>query len=111
MTMTAPTITESAAEHIQNMCKKHGVYAVSLSLKGGGCAGFEYTWGTKDKQDIEQKDTVIKTGTGNLVIDSFSMPFLENTEIDYVTEMLGTKLVVRNPNVQSACGCGESIGF
>lgn len=109
--MNVPRLTESAAEHIQNMCEKHSVYAVTLSLKGGGCAGFEYTWGTKDKQDVDKEDTVIQAGTGNLAIDSFSMPFLADTEIDYVTEMLGTKLVVKNPNVQSACGCGESIGF
>ena len=109
--MKIPTLTDSAAEHIENMCNKHDAYAISLSLKGGGCAGFEYTWGIKSRQDIEEDDTVISIGSANLVIDSFSMPFLENTEIDYVTEMLGTKLVVKNPNVQSACGCGESIGF
>jgi iron-sulfur cluster assembly accessory protein len=109
--MKIPKLTESASQHIEKICKEYGVYAVSLTLKGGGCAGFEYKWDTKNKDDVSEEDVEISAGTGNLVIDSFAIPFLDNTEIDYVTEMLGSKLVVRNPNVQSACGCGESIGF
>lgn len=109
--MKAPILTESAKDHIENMCERYDVYAVSLSLKGGGCAGFEYEWNVKSTQDIDQDDTIITIGSGRLVIDSFSMPFLKDTEIDYVNEMFGSKLVIRNPNVQSACGCGESVGF
>lgn len=109
--MDIPEITESAREHISNMCAMHDCYAVSLSLKGGGCAGFEYKWNTIQKHEVRESDIEIDAKKGKLVIDSFSLPFLANTEIDFVTEMLGTKLIVKNPNVQSACGCGESVGF
>jgi iron-sulfur cluster assembly accessory protein len=111
MAMSNPILTESAMEHINKMCEQHDCYAVSLKLKGGGCAGFEYKWDIIAKNDLSADDIEISTGSGKLVIDSMSIPFLENTEIDYVTEMLGTKLIIKNPNVQSACGCGESIGF
>jgi iron-sulfur cluster assembly accessory protein len=109
--MQIPTLTETAAQHINKICEEYAVYAVTLNLKGGGCAGFEYKWGTAEEQEIEDTDVVIDTGSGNFVINEFSMPFLEGTEIDYVTEMMSSKLVVRNPNVQASCGCGESIGF
>jgi iron-sulfur cluster assembly accessory protein len=68
-------------------------------------------WGTIEQDAVGEDDTVISTGKGNLVIDSFSKPFLEGTEIDYVTEMLSSKMTVNNPNVESACGCGVSISF
>ena len=109
--MQIPTLTETATQHISKICGEYKVYAVTLNLKGGGCAGFEYQWGTVQEQELEDTDVVINAGAGRLVINEFSMPFLEDTEIDYVTEMMSSKLIVRNPNVQSACGCGESIGF
>jgi len=109
--MTVCTLTDAAKSQINNICSSRNCYAVSLSLKGGGCAGFEYVWGTIEQDAVSADDTVISTGEGFLVIDNFSRPFLEGTEIDYVTEMLGSKMQVRNPNVESACGCGVSISF
>lgn len=109
--MQNPVVTDSAKQHINKICKEYNAHAVSLDLKGGGCAGYEYSWNTKQQSEISDSDVVIETGQGRLVISSFSIAFLENTEIDYITEMLGSKLIVKNPNVQTACGCGESIGF
>jgi len=109
--MAICTITEAAQAHINKICTEQNCFAVSLSIKGGGCAGFEYSWGTVSKQNVQDDDEVIETGEGNLVIDAFSQPFLEGTEVDYVTEMLSSRMEVRNPNVESACGCGVSISF
>ena len=109
--MTVCTLTDAAKSHINNICSSRNCYAVSLSLKGGGCAGFEYAWNTVEQDAVSENDTVISTGEGFLVIDSYSATFLEGTEIDYVTEMLGSKMEIRNPNVESACGCGVSISF
>jgi len=109
--MTICSVTESAKSHINKICLQNNCYAVSLNLKGGGCAGFEYKWNTIDKEEIESGDRIIETGEGKLVIGKDSVPFLKGTEIDYVTEMLGSKMQIRNPNVESACGCGVSISF
>jgi len=107
----AITVTESARDHINNICSNNSTQAVCLDLKGGGCAGFEYVWSMIDRTEITNKDQVISCNSGTLVITEHALPFLEDVEIDFVTEMLGTKLVINNPNVKSACGCGESIGF
>jgi iron-sulfur cluster assembly protein len=109
--MTIRKLTETAKNHINSICNERNCYGVSLNLKGGGCAGFEYEWGTISKDQVNEEDEIISTGTGNLIIGASSLPFLEGTEIDYVTEMLGSKIKIRNPNVQSACGCGVSISF
>lgn len=109
--MSICTVTEAAKEHINTVCRERNCYAVSLNLKGGGCAGFEYEWGTVSQDEVADEDEIIPTGSGNLVISEFSIPFLEGTEIDYVTEVLSSRMEIRNPNVQSACGCGVSISF
>lgn len=110
--MNICTLTESAKTQINKLCEEHGVYAISLNLKGGGCAGFEYDWGTvAGPADVEKLDVVINTGTGNFVIGSTSLMFLIGTEVDYVKSLIGSNFEIRNPNAKSSCGCGVSVNF
>jgi Fe-S cluster assembly iron-binding protein IscA len=39
------------------------------------------------------------------------MMFLFGTEVDYVKSIVGANFEIRNPNAQSACGCGVSVNF
>lgn len=111
--MTICTLTSSAEQQINTICKEHNVIAVTLNLKGGGCAGFEYDWGTiSDAGDIEEGDEIIATNEGfNFVISKHSLMFLIGTEVDYVKSLVGSNFEIRNPNAQSSCGCGVSVNF
>ena len=40
-----------------------------------------------------------------------ALMFLFGTEIDYETSLLESGFKFNNPNVEDACGCGESINF
>ena len=44
-------LTDSAKQQIDTLCKEHECYAVTLNVKGGGCAGFEYEWGIYETPD------------------------------------------------------------
>ena len=45
-------ITEEAKNQMEKLLTKNpGKYAVSLSVLGGGCAGFKYDWGFADTID------------------------------------------------------------
>ena len=106
------TLTESAQDQINTVCKEQNAYAVTLNMKGGGCAGFEYQWGTIDSADsIEETDHVIDAGSGKLVIGSHSLMFLFGTIIDYKRDIMGSMFDIKNPNAQSSCGCGVSVNF
>ena len=111
--MTICTLTSSAEQQVNTICKEHNVIAVTLNLKGGGCAGFEYDWGTiSDARDIEEGDEIIATNEGfNFVISKHSLMFLIGTEVDYVKSLVGSNFEIRNPNAQSSCGCGVSVNF
>lgn len=109
--MNICTLTDSAKAQIDMLCQENECYAISLNLKGGGCAGFEYEWGTMQVEEVEANDFVIACDHGSLVIGAHSLMFLAGTEIDYVKSIVGSNFEIRNPNAQSACGCGVSVNF
>ena len=63
-------ITDTAKAQIERLLEKNpDKYAVSLSVLGGGCAGFKYDWGFSDTQESVSKDDHIE-------VDSLSMRLL-----------------------------------
>lgn len=111
--MSVCTLTSAAEEQINKLCDEYKVYGISLNLKGGGCAGFEYDWGTvATPMDLAEDAEVIKTAEGcAFVVDSHSIMFLIGTEVDYVKSLVGANFEIRNPNALSSCGCGVSVNF
>lgn len=111
--MSICTLTESAKKQIDLLCKENECFGVSLNLKGGGCAGFEYDWGiVKTQLDLNPDDEVISTGgIGNFIVGSYSIMYLIGTEINYNKSLFGSNFEIINPNAKSSCGCGTSVNF
>ena len=82
--------------------------AISLRvfIEGGGCSGFQYGFTFDEKKD---EDEVVVTDGVSLVIDPLSLQYLDGAEIDYSTDHFSSQFVIRNPNVQTTCGCGSSF--
>lgn len=89
------TITPDANDYL----RKVGQPNVYLSVKGGGCSGFQYVW------DVTKEEPTV----GNLKIDEVAEMFVIGCTVDYVTELGGSYLKVINPNATASCGCGESF--
>ena len=110
--MAVITVTENAIAKIRELCHNNHKYAVRLSIKGGGCAGYSYDWGFADESEIAATDELLNFGDGaKFTIDAASVMYIIGTELDYVHEVFGSKFEIKNPNTKSACGCGESISF
>ena len=75
-------LTDAAKDYLA----KVGDPNVSLTVKGGGCSGFQYEWGTTDKEAT-----------------------VANLYLDPMAELGGSYLAVKNPNATASCGCGESF--
>jgi iron-sulfur cluster assembly accessory protein len=106
------TLTDSAKKQINELCEQNAAFGISINLKGGGCAGFEYDWGiVSSKEDLQPSDEVIHTGPGNFIIGGTSIMFLIGTEVDYVRSLVGSQFEIKNPNAKSSCGCGISVNF
>ena len=105
-------ITDNAKTQMEGLLSKNpGKYAVSLSVLGGGCAGFKYDWGFIDSKDKVGTDDITEDwGTGRFVVDDQSMVYVAGTQIDYKEEVFGSQFEIKNPNSKSSCGCGDSFG-
>ena len=101
------TLTERAKKYLNSIDRDSSNH-VSLSVKGGGCSGFQYVWGMKnDYPEVNWSDPIDDI----LVIDPLAEMYLLGSEVDYITEMGGSYLAVKNPMQTSSCGCGESFGI
>ena len=99
------TITSSARDYLKSV--SNGDY-VTLGVKGGGCSGFQYVWDfQKNLPDVAWSDPIEDV----LVLDPVAEMYVIGSEIDYVTELGGSFLTVKNPTAASSCGCGESFGI
>jgi len=105
------SLTEAADKQVSSICNDMKCDAVSLGIKGGGCAGFEYEWKTIGAEEIAKDDFVIDCETGMFVVDSMSTVFLAGSIIDYKKDIIGSMFEIKNPNAQSSCGCGVSVNF
>jgi len=99
-------VTDSA---IQQLLKKD-VKFIRLSVKGGGCAGYEYF--IEDTTSfIKISDKIVNYGKVNVVLDELSVPYLSGSTLDWVQEGLNEFFKIINPKEESSCGCGVSIQF
>jgi len=109
--MSLITVTPQANSQIGKLCEENKCYAITLNIKGGGCAGFEYEWGVSQQEEIDKHDFIVTCDEGNFVVGAHSLMFLAGSEIDYVKSIIGSQFEIKNPNAQSSCGCGVSVNF
>jgi iron-sulfur cluster assembly accessory protein len=109
--MNLVTLTPAADQQVSILCNENDCFAISLDVKGGGCAGFEYEWSTATQEDLKADDFLVECDQGNFIVTGHSLMFLAGSEIDYVKSIIGSTFEIKNPNAQSSCGCGVSINF
>ena len=97
-------LTERAAEHIKAFA---GEPRLRITVKPDGCTGLTYKPSMITR--IYDSDHVYESRGVTIVVDSHSIPFIDGTEIDYVTEGLQSGFKYNNPNAKNCCGCGESF--
>jgi iron-sulfur cluster assembly protein len=105
-------ITDKAVSEIRKQAEKRGkpASALRVGIRGGGCTGFSYLFEWSDT-DARAHDKVIEKDGVRLFVDPKSYVYLDGTELDFVTSMMGYGFKFNNPNVKSTCGCGESVQF
>jgi iron-sulfur cluster assembly protein len=104
------TLTPSAADHVKSMLANRGQgEGLRLDLTRSGCSGYAYVMDFADS--VEPTDRVFESHGVRVIVDEKNIEFLDGIELDYVRDGLNEMFKFNNPNVKSACGCGESIGF
>jgi iron-sulfur cluster assembly accessory protein len=105
-------LTEAAKNQVETLCKTNNVYAVTLGMKGGGCAGFEYDWDVvKTADELDENSTIVEAGEGHFAVEPMSLLYIMGSTIDYKTSIIGSQFEIDNPMSKSSCGCGVSINI
>ena len=106
------SITDTAVSEIRKQAGKRGKpgSALRVGIRGGGCTGFSYLFEWSDAAP-KPHDKVFEKDGIKLYVDPKSFVYLDGTELDFVTSIMGHGFKFNNPNVKGQCGCGESVQF
>ena len=96
--------TTEALEQINKITQAEKKY-FRITVKGGGCSGFKYSFGFDKKTN---SDDLIFEKT---IIDKASLDIISGSIVDFKKEMIGESFVIRNPKATASCGCGLSFSI
>ena len=103
-------LTERAAAHVRKFLAHHdGSVGLRVGVKPTGCSGYKYV--VAPAQQISAADCRFESNGVQLVVSADDMKYLAGMELDFVRDGLNEGFRFNNPNVQDACGCGESFNF
>jgi iron-sulfur cluster assembly protein len=102
-------VSEKAAVELKRILKEQeceDLY-VRISLKGGGCAGFNYHMDfTKEPTEF---DLVFESNGLKIVCDKKSHLLMNGTVIDFSDGLLDRGFRFNNPMAKATCSCGSSF--
>ena len=81
--------------------------ALRVFVTPGGCSGFSY--GMSLETEPADDDEVVEQAGVKVVVDAFSLQYLDGAQIDFVDSLMGGGFTVINPNAVKSCACGQSF--
>ncbi|GJL93942.1 MAG: heme biosynthesis protein HemY [Hyphococcus sp.] len=104
------TVSARAAERIAAILSKEADGAkLRVAVEGGGCSGFQYKFDIVT--ETEDDDLVLDAKGYDVLIDSVSVDYMKDSEIDFADEIIGAAFKINNPNATANCGCGTSFSL
>ena len=95
--------TDQALNQINLITKGDEKKYFRITVQGGGCSGFKYSFGFDSKSNVD--DIIF----GKTIIDKSSLDIISGSVIDFKKEMIGESFVIDNPKATASCGCGLSF--
>ena len=106
-------ITEGAAKEFRHVVAQKGLpdtTAMRLSVKGGGCSGFEYQIDIEVNEADEFDIVSVQHGV-RVVVDMKSEFYMAGTTIDFNDTLMDRGFTFKNPMASGTCGCGSSFSI
>ena len=95
--------TDQALNQINLITKGDEKKYFRITVQGGGCSGFKYSFGFDSKSNVD--DIIF----GKTIIDKSSLDIISGSVVDFKKEMIGESFVIDNPKATASCGCGVSF--
>lgn len=103
-------VSDRAQSRICTLMNAEGVgYFLRIAVESGGCNGFQYHF--KIDNVKAPGDLDIHQNGAHIVVDTVSADFLNGCTLEFVEDMMGQFFQLKNPNADSACGCGNSFSI
>ncbi len=104
-------LTERAARNFRRIREDEELpddVPLRVSVKGGGCAGYEYvlTFDNPNTRDL----TFVSNGV-IIVVDRKSHLIIDGLEIEWSTDLSAPGPRFQNPRAASTCGCSTSFSI
>jgi iron-sulfur cluster assembly accessory protein len=101
-------LTDAAVEKVNEIISQENQAgkALRIYVEGGGCSGFQYGFQFDDPRD---GDEVMECRGFKLLVDPFSLNYLQESTVDYADGLYGAGFRISNPNASGSCGCGHSF--
>lgn len=104
-------ITAAAAARIQKLRDERQTPEAGLrvAVRGGGCSGLTYAieWAEAPRE----RDKLFERDGVRVFVDPKSYLYLMGSELAYEESLMASGFRLQNPNVKTACGCGESFSI
>lgn len=100
------------------------IIGLRVYVTGGGCSGFQYGFAfIEESEGIQEDDSVYEHFTSReesdgtvgditsvkILVDPMSFMYLENSVVDYRSDLQGSRFTIDNPNATATCGCDRSF--
>jgi iron-sulfur cluster insertion protein len=102
-------LTDNAVNKIKDLIVEENNPNINLRVyvQGGGCSGMQY--GFTFDEEINEDDTQVEKNDCTILVDSISLQYLKDAEIDYTESLQGSQFKIHNPDAKASCGCGSSF--
>ena len=102
-------LTDNAVNKIKDLIAEENNPNINLRVyvQGGGCSGMQY--GYTFDEEINEDDTQVEKNDCTILVDSISLQYLKDAEIDYTESLQGSQFKIHNPDAKASCGCGSSF--
>jgi iron-sulfur cluster assembly accessory protein len=103
------SLSPDALNQLRTLLEKENNPALGLRVfvSGGGCSGLQYGMAFDD--NVRPGDEIVEQDGVRILVDDFSAPHIQGSEIDYVDSLMGAGFTVHNPNAVRSCSCGHSF--
>jgi iron-sulfur cluster assembly protein len=110
------SISYEAAQEVRRLIKQErdnaqepiGDLSLRVEVVGGGCSGFEYRLGLEEWGGEDGSLQIYDQGV-EILVDPYSLPLIEGSQVDWSGGLNGKGFHVNNPLATGSCGCGKSF--
>lgn len=103
-------LTKNAIKQIKKISNKNNINSFELSVKNAGCNGLTYNL-DKFKKKKNRKYDLYEKNDIKVYIEKNQLFYLLGTNIDYTTDLMGSRFIFTNPQAVAKCGCGTSFSI